>query len=142
MNKKMNGIIVQSGVIPYRIKDGRLEVALVTSSNGSRWTIPKGHIEPDMSPQDSAAKEAYEEAGLIGEVHQRCVGAYRYEKRQGLREVRVYFMAVTDVLREWPEEHRRRRWLSVDEAAWKLGNDDLRKCVVKIKRMTARPARA
>jgi 8-oxo-dGTP pyrophosphatase MutT (NUDIX family) len=55
-------------VIPYRIRDGKIEVMLITSSTRKRWIIPKGMIEPDMTPQDSAAKEAWEEAGIIGQV--------------------------------------------------------------------------
>ena len=142
MTRKMNGFIAQSGVIPFRFRRGRLEVALVTSSSGSRWTIPKGHIEPELSPQDSAAKEAYEEAGLIGQVQHRSIGAYRYVKREAVREVDVYLMAVTDTLREWPEQHRRRRWLTVEEASWKVTNDDLRKCLMRAGRLIRQPARA
>jgi 8-oxo-dGTP pyrophosphatase MutT (NUDIX family) len=61
-------LVEQSGVIPYRIENGQIEVMVITSSTGKRWVIPKGLIEPDMTPQDSAAKEAWEEAGLLGKV--------------------------------------------------------------------------
>lgn len=131
----MNGIIAQSGVIPYRFRRSRLEVALVTASRGPHWTIPKGHIEPDLTAQDSAAKEAFEEAGLIGIIHPRSIGSYRYTKREALREVRVYLMDITREFHEWPEQHRReRRWLSVTEAAWKVRHDGLRKCLMRVER--------
>jgi phosphohistidine phosphatase len=37
----------QSGAIPYRRVDPGIEVLLITSSDGSRWIIPKGIIEPN-----------------------------------------------------------------------------------------------
>ena len=40
-------LVEQSGVIPYRIMDGQIEVMLITSSGGKRWVIPKGLIEPE-----------------------------------------------------------------------------------------------
>ena len=50
-------LILQSGVIPYRWRDGRLEVLLITSMRSGDWIVPKGLIEPDMTAHDSAAKE-------------------------------------------------------------------------------------
>src|SRR4051812_34947569 len=95
-------LIAQSGVIPYRIRRGQMEIALVTAGGGPHWTIPKGHIEPDMSPEDSAAKEAFEESGLIGLVGNQRLGSYIYEKRGGLRQVDLYALAVTKELKRWP----------------------------------------
>ncbi len=66
----------QSGVIP--VLDDRL--VLITARKSDRWIIPKGYVEKGLSPADSAAKEAYEEAGLIGKVHHEEVGQYRYRK--------------------------------------------------------------
>src|SRR5210317_1534724 len=48
----------QSGVIPYRVRKGNLEILLITSRRERRWIIPKGIIEPDYSARNSAAKEA------------------------------------------------------------------------------------
>jgi 8-oxo-dGTP pyrophosphatase MutT (NUDIX family) len=64
----------QSGVIPYRKKQGKIEVMLITSRNKGRWIIPKGVIEPDLNPRASAAKEAFEEAGVQGDVHSKLLG--------------------------------------------------------------------
>jgi len=41
---------------------------LITSHRRQDWGIPKGGISKAMSPPDSAAKEAWEEAGLVGQV--------------------------------------------------------------------------
>ena len=133
MAKDSQPVIRQSGVVPYRIKRGRVEVALVTASSGPHWTIPKGHIEPEMTARDSAAKEAFEESGLIGRVERRCLGTYMYEKRGRMREVRVYPLAVRSQLRRWPErEVRNREWMSVHVAASRVRNPELRDCIHRL----------
>src|SRR5262245_2037795 len=132
-------LIAQSGVIPYRFRRGQLEVAMVTASNGPHWTVPKGHVEPDMTPEDSAAKEAYEESGLVGRVEERCVGSYVYEKRGKLRQVDLYPMAVSKELKTWPEMLlRKRRWMTAVEAASRVRSAELRCCIQKFERVVSR----
>jgi 8-oxo-dGTP pyrophosphatase MutT (NUDIX family) len=107
----------QSGVIAYRLKKGVPEILLVTSRNRRRWVIPKGVVEIGMSAVDSAAKEAYEEAGVRGEASPEAIGSYEYTKWNGICIVEVFPLHVTELLEEWPEEdERKRRWMSVDEA--------------------------
>jgi 8-oxo-dGTP pyrophosphatase MutT (NUDIX family) len=89
----------QSGVIPYRRRrDGQLEVLLITSRRSAQWIVPKGLVEPDMTEQDSAAKEAREEAGVVGRVGTRVVGAFEYEKWGGVCHVSVFDLHVTSEL--------------------------------------------
>jgi 8-oxo-dGTP pyrophosphatase MutT (NUDIX family) len=131
--------IKQSGVIPYRVRQGRLEVALVTARSGTGWTIPKGHIEPDLSPDASAAKEALEEAGLTGAVGRRIIGTYSYEKRGGMRRVMVFAMRVRAAKERWPEMHeRRRRWFSLEQAATRVRCAELRCCIQQFSRKVQR----
>ena len=139
MAKDSHAYIEQSGVVPYRIKNGRVEVALVTATSGPHWTIPKGHIEPKMSAQESAAKEAMEESGLLGTVTRDPLGSYVYEKRGRLRQVKVFPMAVTRQLRTWPEhELRQRRWMSADAAAARVRSAELRCCIQRLARSVSR----
>ena len=109
MSIKTALLIEQSGVIPYRIQDGQIEVMLITSSASKRWVIPKGLIEPDMTPQDSAAKEAWEEAGLLGKVFPDLLGTYEYQKSGYICQVGVFLMQVQAVLEIWPEASKRKR---------------------------------
>ena len=128
-------LIPQSGVIPYRIRDGRVEIALVTASSGPHWTIPKGHVEPDLTPHASAAKEAYEESGLVGQVQRRVIGTYVYEKRGRARHVSIYALAVHKELKRWPEMLiRKRRWMSAEEAASRVKNAELRCCIQEFRK--------
>lgn len=134
-----SNLIEQSGVIPYRIRDGRLEIALVTAASGPHWTIPKGHIEDDLTPHASAAKEAYEESGLVGQVQRRAIGAYVYEKRGRARKVEVFPLQVHKELKRWPEMLlRKRKWMSVEEAASRVKNAELRCCIQEFKKTIKR----
>ena len=60
----MARVYQQAAVIPYRIRKERVEVALVTSSRGKRWILPKGWVDDGERPRDAAIREAEEEAGL------------------------------------------------------------------------------
>ncbi|MDA0661534.1 MAG: NUDIX hydrolase [Proteobacteria bacterium] len=113
--------VPQSAVIAYQRRWFRLRVLLVTSLNTQRWVLPKGHINTGLTPQESAAQEAYEEAGVEGIVASESIGAYHYLKAEhkggGGRRVDVFPMAVSRVLSDWPEmDLRRRKWMFVADA--------------------------
>jgi phosphohistidine phosphatase len=117
----------QSAVVPYRWKGDDLEVMVISSSGGKRWVVPKGIVEPGMTPAASAVAEAWEEAGVHGEVGETPLGRYRYHKWGGTCVVDVYPFRVRDELAEWPEQGvRRRRWLPVGKAAKKVSQKKLR----------------
>jgi 8-oxo-dGTP pyrophosphatase MutT (NUDIX family) len=127
--------IIQSGVIPYRIDGDSMQVLLVTSSSGSRWVVPKGNLEPDLTPQQSAIKEAYEEAGIIGIVESLPIGSFEYFKRARRRVVDLYPMEVGTVLESWPEQARRKRqWVSLERAADLIEYDRLVQCIARLQR--------
>jgi len=107
----------QAAVIPYRIRKERVEVALITTSTGKRWILPKGSVDVGELPREAAIREAEEEAGLRGVVARRPVGRYQHAKGNSLRRVDVYFMRVTRELEHWLEDKiRRRRWMRVEDA--------------------------
>lgn len=112
----------QSSVIPYRMRDGQVEVLVIASSKKNHLVIPKGIREPGLSPQASAAKEALEEAGVEGEVAEVAIGSYHYEKWGASCSVSVYPMKVIRMVPddEWEERHRGRQWLSIKKAARQL----------------------
>ncbi len=120
-------LIEQSGVIPYRIQDGKIEIMLITSSTSKRWVIPKGLIEPDMTPQDSAAKEAWEEAGLLGKVLPDLLGTYKYQKSGHTCHVEVFLLPVQTILENWPEASKRKRqWVSIPKAIKRVNEPELK----------------
>jgi phosphohistidine phosphatase len=117
----------QSSVIPYRIREGQLEILIVGSSKMKHWVVPKGIAEPGLSPQDSAAKEANEEAGVEGVVDPEAIGSYRYEKWGAVCTVEVFPMQVRREIPEtqWQESHRRREWVTAEQAAKRVRQTEL-----------------
>jgi 8-oxo-dGTP pyrophosphatase MutT (NUDIX family) len=112
----------QYAALPWR-RAAELEILLITSRETKRWVIPKGWPMDGRTDAESAAQEAYEEAGIRGHMTDTAIGFYEYEKRgqgRGRKRLRVdvFAMEVTEVLDLWPEAHqRRRRWLSPQQAA-------------------------
>ena len=117
----------QSSVVPYRVRDGKVEILVIASSKKNHYVVPKGIQEPGLSPQLSAAKEALEEAGVEGEVASAEIGSYRYEKWGATCTVAVYPMKVTRMIpdHDWEESHRGREWLSVKKAVRQLKQQQL-----------------
>jgi 8-oxo-dGTP pyrophosphatase MutT (NUDIX family) len=113
----------QFAALPLAVREGEAKVMLVTSRETRRWVLPKGWAEPDLAPHELAAKEAFEEAGLVGEVEPEPVGFYSYDKRlRGGRsvpcEVGVFPLWVERQLEDWPERGQREtRWFALAEAA-------------------------
>ena len=113
----------QYAALPYTVREGQAEVMLITSRDTRRWIIPKGWPEKKVAPADLAAREAYEEAGLVGRTTQQPCGRYRYEKRlksgkSATCDVDVYLLQVERELDDWPEKgQRERRWMTPAQAA-------------------------
>ena len=127
MAKITTPTIPQSAVIPYRIQDKKLEILLITSSGGKRWIIPKGMIEIFMKPHYSAAKEAWEEAGVVGEVSETPIGTYSYKKLGCNFLVDVFLLRVETVFKDWPEAKiRKREWLSLPKAINRIQEAELK----------------
>jgi 8-oxo-dGTP pyrophosphatase MutT (NUDIX family) len=99
----------QSAVIPFLKRGETLEVVLITAKSSGDWIIPKGVIERDMTPAESAAMEALTEAGVRGIVSEKLVSEYEYQKWGGTCHVQVFAMEVTEVLSTWEEENSRNR---------------------------------
>jgi 8-oxo-dGTP pyrophosphatase MutT (NUDIX family) len=112
----MAAVYQQSAVVPFRVVEGHVEVLLVSNRSGKRWVLPKGLIEADLDAAGSAAKEAYEEAGVHGVTYPDKVARYDYAKWDGTCRVEVFLMRVQTVLDAWPESSwRRRAWFAPDE---------------------------
>jgi len=123
----------QSGALPFQIKNRQLRILLITSRGGNRWLIPKGIVAHNYSPAGSAAKEAWEEAGIKGRTTKQPFGHYDYKKWEGTCSVEVFLLKVEEINEIWPEaRERRRKWFSPAAAAENLKNNDLRKLVLSL----------
>lgn len=117
-------MLTQYGVIPVRrTAQGGFEVLLITSRETRRWVVPRGNPISGKSSAESAAQEAFEEAGILGEVEPEAIGRYSYEKRRRFgivvpAVVHLFRMNVAEERDDWPEKgQRERRWFAAGEAA-------------------------
>jgi 8-oxo-dGTP pyrophosphatase MutT (NUDIX family) len=117
MVKPAKALGIQFAAIPFKIAADGLQVLLLTSRETHRWVIPKGWPIRGLKPREVAAREAFEEAGLVGRiVGKRPIGAYHYTKQlpneqEMLCQVRVFLLSVDQELDDWPEKEQR-------EACW------------------------
>ena len=140
----------QYGAICWRMIAGRVQVLLITSRDTGRWVIPKGWPVKDLPPEFSAAQEAFEEAGVMGDVSGQCLGLYAYEKslvRIPGQEasvpcmVAVYPMRVSQLLDQFPEAaQRRRKWFAPQKAARRVAEPELQALLAAFSPETAAPA--
>lgn len=130
--------VTQYAALPFRLENGRPRVMLVTSRGKGRWIIPKGWPEKALEPHASAAKEAYEEAGILGTMGERPIGTYRCKKRLTSGEttvckVKAYLLQVERQLRDWPEKGQRlKRWMAPAEAARLVSDAGLVRLLLKL----------
>lgn len=126
----------QYGALPWRMgRDGEMEVLLITSRRRRRWIVPKGWLVRGRSPAQSAAREAFEEAGVIGRAYPTPIGDYVYAKfgEEGSSEpcrVTLYSLHVQGTLINWKERDQRdRRWCLAAEAPEMIGEPGLAQLV-------------
>lgn len=103
----------KSAVIPFRFTDEKLEILLITKTSGHGWGIPKGKIEEPLEPHVSAAKEAFEEAGVLGHTNPVSIGIYPDPTKSG--NILTFLLEVEIELgrKVWPESKRRARlWVN------------------------------
>ena len=131
--------VKQAAALPLR--NGR--VCLVTSSNGKRWVIPKGLIEPGQTAGETALQEAWEEAGLVGSLRSEPIGSFLYEKWCGVCHVTVFAMDVTEMKQEWPERAIRQRiWTTPAAAIERLDDVGLVDLLIETFQLGSREAAA
>jgi len=123
----------------YRIRRRGIEFLLV-QTRGGRWIFPKGGVEPGLTRAQSAALEAFEEAGVHGRMEETAFARYLRRKtdppaansekrpsssRSSIRPEQPEF-AVTahlcEVFRLEPpqESNRNPTWFSAEKAKQRL----------------------
>jgi 8-oxo-dGTP pyrophosphatase MutT (NUDIX family) len=122
----------QFAALPYRQRDdGTIEVMLITSRDTGRWVVPKGWPSERETAWDCAAREAHEEAGLVGEIRKRPVGSYHYKKmlENGFPvwcTVEVFALEVSQQASNWEEQGERAcRWFALEDAAGAVDETEL-----------------
>ena len=111
----------QVGAIAWLPDELPLRFAVVTSRRTGRWVFPKGSVAAGMTAPAAAAREAMEEAGVIGLADAVPIGSFRAVKVRAPFswpiEVAIYPLRIERVLDDWPEARQRdRRFVTLSEA--------------------------
>lgn len=126
-----------SGGIVFRRdpKTNDLEILLMQDAK-NRWTIPKGHVEPNEEPRDTARREIIEETGLQEMKVYDWLGKVNFRYRRGhtlvLMTMHIYMvqgLGKTDELHpeDWLNDIK---WLPAGEAVDKIAYEDIGKLIL------------
>ena len=132
--------LAQCAALPYLLLGDEIRVCLITSRGTKRWIIPKGWPNPPFQPYEQAAREAEEEAGLVGEIAADPIGSYTYRKRlhffsSAECRVSVSPLLVTIQWVRWPEQAERELiWVPAIEAADMVHEAELGRLLVSLPR--------
>ena len=132
----------QVAALPVRSGPEGSQVMLVTSRETRRWIVPKGWPMKGRKDHESAAVEAFEEAGIEGKVHKHPIGAYTYHKRTGKTfeacRVMVYRLDVDKERPHWLEGNQRtRQWFALSEAAEVVSEPGLASMILALREQQA-----
>lgn len=122
----------QYAALCWRMHRGKIQVLLITSRDTGRWIIPKGWPMTNKTPAESAAQEAWEEAGVTGELDAGSLGYYGYDKLRDTDPplpcmVSVFSVRVTGLASKYPErKQRRRKWFDTQKAVRKVAEPELK----------------
>lgn len=110
----------QVAAICYRHGSSGVEFCFVKSSSGRR-IFPKGKVEEGERPWDSAAREAKEEAGVLGTVHEQPLTTFWLERpNSGTREHVTAYLLEVAAAHGLREEGRKPKWWNIERALEKL----------------------
>lgn len=138
----------QIGAICWRMHRAKVEVLLITSRDTGRWVIPKGWPMQGLSDAEAASIEAWEEAGVRGDINPESIGQFGYDKVLSATEtklctVTVFGLRVAALHTDFPErKQRRRKWFAAEKAARKVAEPELRQLLKAIVKQLVTPALA
>ncbi|KQJ88351.1 nudix hydrolase 13, mitochondrial isoform X1 [Brachypodium distachyon] len=144
-----------SGCIPYMLKEDeessclkddhvldRLQVLMISTPKRSDLIFPKGGWEDDESVDEAACREAFEEAGVKGNINVVPLGEWIFKSKskqgscglEGACKGFMFALQVTELLESWPEQITHgRRWVPVEEAYSLSRYDWMREALDKLK---------
>ena len=99
---------VASGAVVFHDDTATSKIMLVTSTRDkTKWVLPKGGVEPDLTPLQNADKEVKEEAGIAAKFFEE-IGRFECEGKAGWQE-EIYYRGVFVTLYPWEEFEIRSR---------------------------------
>lgn len=113
----------------------QLEILLIQDAK-DRWTIPKGHVEPNEEPKQTAEREIREETGLQDMKVYNWLGKVNFRYRRAhtlvLMTMHIYLvqgLGETHKLQgeDWLNDIK---WLPANEAVDKIAYEDIGKLIL------------
>jgi 8-oxo-dGTP pyrophosphatase MutT (NUDIX family) len=126
----------QFAALPFRITDGEVEVCLISTRKKKRWSVPKGSLIKRTSPRQTAATEAFEEAGLFGDVGKLKIATFKqrvlHKGRTTRGNVDVFPFRVMGEAVDWPEKHQRELiWVPPQKAVEMVRKPGLKRTIIR-----------
>jgi 8-oxo-dGTP pyrophosphatase MutT (NUDIX family) len=116
----VNVIKAAGGIVCREGSSGETEIVVVHRPAYDDWTLPKGKVDPDETPEQCALREVKEETGFRCELV-RPLGCTAYVDRRGRNKVACYWVMEVINGRFRPGgEVDRMVWLTVADAVKRL----------------------
>ncbi len=116
----VNVVKAAGGVVCREGSSGETEIVVVHRPAYDDWTLPKGKVDPDETPEECALREVKEETGFRCELG-RPVGCTAYVDRRGRNKLACYWVMEVISGRFRPGgEVDRMAWLPVADAVKRL----------------------
>lgn len=108
------------GIIPLK-KESNEWVTLLVQHQAGHWGFPKGHPEPDETPEETAARELQEETGLSVVEFLKIDPIQETYTFDDIRKTVIYSAAMVEgELCEACDEIQAKEWVKLDEAEGKI----------------------
>jgi 8-oxo-dGTP pyrophosphatase MutT (NUDIX family) len=118
-----------AGGVVYRRSSSGFDVMLVSARSApNERVLPKGHIDPGETPQETAVRETREESGVLTHV----VGDLGYLKLMVRREpqlVHVFLLEAFGTTRH-VEPWRKVQWLPLEKAVERASHEESKRMIV------------
>ena len=83
------------GAVVFRPIGGETRYLLIKNRRSSNWSFPKGHIEDDETPEDTARREVLEETGMHIDIIPGFSGSSDYVIQNKIQKSECIFVAST-----------------------------------------------
>lgn len=140
LSGRLQPAFVQVAALCLRQTAAAPEVLLVKTLRTGGWVIPKGWPMRGKTLSEAAAREAWEEAGVTGEIDTKPIGGFTYTKirKSGFPvqcRAQVFLMHMTDIAKDYPEATKRtRKWTRLDKAAAMVRDAELAEILLKLEK--------
>ncbi len=143
MGKKHQKLKMRIAVLPILMKKckrkkkrkKKCKIYLVTSREQGHWIIPTGKLEKNLSNRRVALLEAFEEAGILGELDEKFEVQVLLQRPSGKkkRKTIVFLLYVKRILNRWPEDgERKRKAVSIESYVKTISDKKLKQKLLAI----------